>query len=313
MALTVSVRAPVEPAAFIVCDDAYTRSIWGNNFWLCFWVILQAAELHLRYFVFNTNHLMPFECTPMLMTTFRVPDVMHCQLTGLHECECSEDETDIDFDVEQRQAVRVDDYVRRLYYNTPDLNLSDERTGRTVSLIKDMPDTQIWNPWDGREPMLCFYTQVVEEVDFDPDDYLNMLRISCGHVRKPITLNPNEYFVGHMVIKVDKPRQEHLKKEGKARTSRVLPDLPRDVAFSLPRLPRFSTLLVPGLRDATARSQYASPSLTDIPYMVAEEIFTHVTKKDVPYMMAEDAVARVTDDEVPYKLAEEIVSQVTNK
>lgn len=156
-------------------------------------VLLRERELHVKLHVQNTDKNLPFRFISALNCHFRVQDVTRCELLGLKSCRYIDKIKDEDFFTENEDGVRIGEWTDRLYLNTPDEHIFDNKPCDRLMRIRseNFCDTAVWNPW----------SEMVKDIsDMSEEEYLKMFCLSSGVIRKPLKLYPGEEFEAKLMI-----------------------------------------------------------------------------------------------------------------
>jgi D-hexose-6-phosphate mutarotase len=94
---------------------------------------------------------------------------------------------------EEREQVTINSEVDRVYENvSTDLMVQNTQIGNGISIKKEnFKDVVVWNPW---------IENAKKMVDFDDNEYLEMVCVEVGTVATFVKLNPNEEWRGKQTL-----------------------------------------------------------------------------------------------------------------
>ena len=183
------VDSPSASATFRLDDGVDTRELWPHPFSLLFTVTLESRRLALALEVSNTGSA-SLAFTAALHTYLDVGDIGQAQvegLTGVRLLDTVTDESGSGADSALRFAGETD----RIYFDLPrPLTLQSPNGALEVSM-HGFRDAVIWNPWAERGAALP---------DMPDDDYRRMLCIEAAAVGRPVTLSPDEKWLGRQTL-----------------------------------------------------------------------------------------------------------------
>lgn len=165
---------------------------WPRSFELRLRVILSPGKLTLIPRVRNTDNKQ-FTFTLGLRNYLSVSDISEVRVEGLETLDYFDNLMQRDRFTEQADAITFDGEVDRVYLSTPGkIAIIDHEKKRTLVLRKEgLPDAALWNPWDKKAKALP---------DFGDEDYQVMLCLDSAAVENPITLKPQEEWMGRQEL-----------------------------------------------------------------------------------------------------------------
>ncbi|WVZ77667.1 hypothetical protein U9M48_025508 [Paspalum notatum var. saurae] len=135
----------------------------------------------------------PFQFTFAYHTYFSVSDISEVRVEGLETLDYLDNLRSKNRCTEQGDAVVFESEVDKVYLSAPPkIVIIDHEKKRTFVLRKEgLPDVVVWNPWDKKAKAMP---------DFGGEEYKNMLCVGAAAIEKPITLRPNEEWLGKQEI-----------------------------------------------------------------------------------------------------------------
>jgi glucose-6-phosphate 1-epimerase len=171
-------------------DTATTRALWPH----AFSIELSAAlddRLSIALAVRNRGDA-PFEFTAALHTYFRVGDIATTRIGGLDGLRYRDKVTGRD-GLERSPELGFAGETDRVYLDAPSrLELRDPTLGRVTTIeTRGFGDAVVWNPWIERSR---------DFKDLAPDDYRRFVCIEPAVIGRPVTLAPDEQWLGEMEV-----------------------------------------------------------------------------------------------------------------
>jgi glucose-6-phosphate 1-epimerase len=171
-------------------DGETTWAIWPHAFAAELKVELEQDQLRVSLEITNSGQT-PITFTSALHSYLRVEDITRVtvgDLKGLRLRDSAQENTE---GVETESEIRFAGEVDRIYFDAPSQvqMKEDETTLRIQS--QGFPDTVIWNPG---------HTVGAKLRDLEPEGYRRFVCVETAVIGKPVTLKPEEHWVGTQVL-----------------------------------------------------------------------------------------------------------------
>lgn len=175
-------------ATFKLEQAATTLAVWPMTFRALLAVRVGGARLVVTFTVENTG-ARSFDFTAALHSYFRVDDVLHAEVVGLHNGRYRVSPTEVAFD--EGESVHITGEIDRVYVGAPP-HLTLREPGRQLSIERaKFPDVVVWNP--GAE-------KAAQLTDMEPGGARRMLCIEAAAVQAPIELRPGRNWWGSQTL-----------------------------------------------------------------------------------------------------------------
>lgn len=176
---------------FTLAPNDTTRAVFNHNFTLTYTVCLSGAKqstLTCTMGVRNNEQAGSFTFTGALHTYFKVTDIGHTNVGGLHAVKYMDQTEQKQTFSQTTKWCTFDKETDRVYYKAPaNLCIVDGKGKRVISLVHDgFDDAVVWNPWDKAKGMS----------DMDDEEYKEMVCVEAANVGTSVTVAAQETWFG---------------------------------------------------------------------------------------------------------------------
>lgn len=171
-------------AMFRLSSNADTQAIWPARFVADLTVNVHANTLNLGFAVRNLG-AEPIAFTCALHTYLRVHAIEQVEVSGLAGVTYN-DTTREGHQGVQDGVLLIDRATDNIYYDVTKSVIVREPARITEVRQTGFTDVVVWNPW----------ASAAQIADMEPEGYREMLCVEAAIIGKPVTLDPNETWIG---------------------------------------------------------------------------------------------------------------------
>ncbi len=182
----------IAQAVFELQENIARLTIWPHVFHAEFTVTLSGQQLRLDFMVRNSGDT-SFNFTAALHSYFRVRDLNHTEVLGLHQHDYRDTVLNNTPGKQTEERLRISQEIDRIYAQIQAPICIEQAHQQTLIRQTGFQDAVVWNPGAEKNASMA---------DLEPDGYQHMLCVEAAQIFQAITLAPGRSWSGSQSIEI---------------------------------------------------------------------------------------------------------------